>query len=530
MTTPHGDGSGGAAPAAYLTIHKTASFKLHNPSRRKREIIEHAFFEYTVAYQKLLEWASANRDQLEQKIVTIIDGNRRRWASDREIAGWLREAGVTPDVHGSLAEALRFDVAGNLLSYYKLRDDYEQSLEEYEQKKAQALQSDKPFTRKPPTPPTFPVARDPAPAAFEDALDLLRCTGDVDEEDWLYRQSQVIRLQRGRYMPMYFSRPDAVPNNRNFSLLVDPERGTYYALLFLLPDGHRLGQRITPTGNLKRVGRPATAGDDYEPPGFTQRPRCAVLCPLEMGRWHVGEFLTNPSANVRSAFLIERRGEYFLNVAFEFTVPKLEPRTVIGVDRGIAQFIAVRVVDLDGAILAEELWSGDEFLELQWDIKKELRRRQKRGQDITGQTRIRRISDRTVHQLANRIVELAEKYQAQVVIENLTRLDRQKEKFVQLRATPYQKIAAALDYKLPLRGWPAPARVSPAFTSRMCPHCLYGDRGNRPDQETFVCQKCGHTDHADLNAATNIALRWLARQQGRDWWPKNVEKRSHAPE
>jgi hypothetical protein len=33
-----------------ITTYRTASFKLHNLSRRKRDIIEHAFTEYTIGY------------------------------------------------------------------------------------------------------------------------------------------------------------------------------------------------------------------------------------------------------------------------------------------------------------------------------------------------------------------------------------------------------------------------------------------------------------------------------------------------
>lgn len=511
----------------FTTVHRTASFKLHNPSQRKREIIEYSFTHYTDAYRQLLEWAQANRPTLDEQIVSVNEQGRLRWANDKRVAGYLAQAGIKPPVHSSLSDALYRDVAGNLLSYYRLHYDYLQQFERYEEAKAEheAQHPDKPFKRRAPSPPSFPISRDPHPSAFAEALDRIAATADVDDEEWLYRQVQLVRLQRGRFMPMYFSRPDGVPNNRNFSLLVDEERGKYFGLLFLLPQGHEWGQPIPSFGNLKRMGKPSTADEAFEPPTFNSRTRSAILCPLEMGKWHVDDFLTHPYANVRSAFLIERDGEYFLNVTFEFTVPAIDPQTVIGVDRGIAQFIAVRVLDFAGNIIHSELWSGDEFMELQWDIKKTLKRLQKRGKDVTGLRKISRISDHTVHALANRIADLAEQYKAQVVLENLRYLDRQKERFTKLRATPYQKIAAALNYKLPMRGLPEPELVGPAYTSRMCAQCTYGAKENRPDQATFHCQECGHEDHADLNAATNIALRWLARLEDRDWWPKNVESK-----
>lgn len=513
---------GDAPPVKYYQVHRTASFKLHNPTKRKQTILNFALTEYTIAYSQLLDWASANRDTLEPQIIRLRDDGRLSWIGDKGLAGILRTSGIRPNVHGSLAESLYLDVAGNLLSYYRLYHNYREQAECYLHAVREAEARGETLKRKPPSPPSFPISRDPRAHAFGEALDEIGATGDVDEETWLYRQARLTRLQRGRYMPLCFSRPDAVPNYRNFSLLADDEHGRYYALLFLLPNKHELGQPIAHNGNLRRVGHPATATPPYDPVYFASRTTCAVLCPLEMSDWHVTEFIQHPSANVRSAFLFERNGDYFLNVAFEYTVQAIPTQAVLGVDRGVAQFAALRVLDAEARVLHEELWSGDKFLALQWDIKKTLRRLQKRGRDVTGLVRISRISEQTVHALANAILELARQYQAQVVLEKLKYLDRQKERFVKLRATPYQRIAAVLEYKLPLHGLPPPAYVSPACTSRMCARCTYGDSSNRPDQETFVCQQCGHTDHADLNAATNIARRWLARQQGQDWWPHNI--------
>ncbi|WP_101833762.1 RNA-guided endonuclease InsQ/TnpB family protein [Frankia canadensis] len=52
--------------------------------------------------------------------------------------------------------------------------------------------------------------------------------------------------------------------------------------------------------------------------------------------------------------------------------------------------------------------------------------------------------------------------------------------------------------------------VNPANTSRTCAQCGYCAAGSRGTQAEFVCQRCGHAAHADVNAAVNILRAGLA--------------------
>ena len=52
--------------------------------------------------------------------------------------------------------------------------------------------------------------------------------------------------------------------------------------------------------------------------------------------------------------------------------------------------------------------------------------------------------------------------------------------------------------------------VDPRFTSQQCHVCGHTAPGNRESQAVFRCQQCGHSDHADVNAARNILARGLA--------------------
>lgn len=62
----------------------------------------------------------------------------------------------------------------------------------------------------------------------------------------------------------------------------------------------------------------------------------------------------------------------------------------------------------------------------------------------------------------------------------------------------------------------APGRVekiSPHFTSQTCNACGHCERGNRKSQ-AFFCLACGHRDHADINAAKNIAAGHAVTARG----------------
>ena len=67
-------------------------------------------------------------------------------------------------------------------------------------------------------------------------------------------------------------------------------------------------------------------------------------------------------------------------------------------------------------------------------------------------------------------------------------------------------------------------RVSPFYTSQDCSSCGYRDKKNRQDQEHFVCQRCGHADNADTNAARNILGRFLAGKYGSRYKLEIIQK------
>ena len=72
----------------------------------------------------------------------------------------------------------------------------------------------------------------------------------------------------------------------------------------------------------------------------------------------------------------------------------------------------------------------------------------------------------------------------------------------------WHKFQVMLEHKVKENGGVL-LKVSPKNTSRECNKCAYTDSENRPDQSTFCCGKCGHTENADINAAKTILARGI---------------------
>ncbi|MFK4298142.1 putative transposase [Arthrobacter sp. GAS37] len=68
-------------------------------------------------------------------------------------------------------------------------------------------------------------------------------------------------------------------------------------------------------------------------------------------------------------------------------------------------------------------------------------------------------------------------------------------------ANGWGQLATRLDDKAPGRV----ERIPAPYTSQTCSVCRFVDREARESQAVFRCRSCGHTQHADINAARNIA-------------------------
>src|SRR5271169_1137503 len=67
-------------------------------------------------------------------------------------------------------------------------------------------------------------------------------------------------------------------------------------------------------------------------------------------------------------------------------------------------------------------------------------------------------------------------------------------------------------------------KVKPHFTSQRCSACGHVDPESRESQARFVCTACGFADHADVNAARNIAAGHAVPARGGDGVARPVNR------
>ena len=126
-----------------------------------------------------------------------------------------------------------------------------------------------------------------------------------------------------------------------------------------------------------------------------------------------------------------------------------------------------------------------------------------------GRTEHRKVND-TCHKISHAIVEQASRERAVIVLGNLKGIrgrarGRRMNRIVS--NMPYYKLTQQITYKAAWLGIPV-YQISERHTSKTCYRC--GSMNTtRIKQPIFECKACGLVYNADLNAAKNIAERFL---------------------
>jgi putative transposase len=186
--------------------------------------------------------------------------------------------------------------------------------------------------------------------------------------------------------------------------------------------------------------------------------------------------------------------------------PEMMPQHFIGVDRNTTGHIVVTANPDTGKI--EKFGKSALYIHRKYrGIRKRLQQEGKFRELKKVKDREHRIAKDLNHKISRKIVDMAKEQNAAIVFEDLNgiRKIRTKSRSFKhaLHSWSYYQLQTFVEYKAKLLGVPV-LYVDPAYTSQDCSRC--GARGKRNGKE-FKCPACGHVDHADVNAAFNIALR-----------------------
>jgi IS605 OrfB family transposase len=211
-----------------------------------------------------------------------------------------------------------------------------------------------------------------------------------------------------------------------------------------------------------------------------------------------------------TADLVPRDGRWWLHVIVTVPAPEVDlTDQVIGVDLGLSR----PAVTSNNRFLGKRAWKAIEgrLFKLKRALQKKGTRSAKRHLKKLRhkQARFRRNAD---HILSKQIVQSAEPG-AVIVLENLkdirkrTKMRRKTDTRRRIHSWSFAQLKSFIGYKAEERGCMVVA-VDPRHTSQACSRCGHTARNNRRSRNLFVCRMCGHSLHADLNAARNIAAKY----------------------
>lgn len=211
-------------------------------------------------------------------------------------------------------------------------------------------------------------------------------------------------------------------------------------------------------------------------------------------------------------------GQWELLLTFTKEVLDVAPSAsvVVGCDRGIVNPAVLST----GLFLGEPRWHNVDrrYARTQRSLQRKGTKSAKRRLRARKQkwSRFREWCD---HNVATQIAR-ALPPGTTLVLEDLTNIRTRmrrvrKDTQRRLHAWSFRRQQEMLAYKLSDAGC-ALVYVDPRYTSQKCSGCGHTAKANRMSQSVFCCEKCSHTEHADLNAAKNIAANWIATQRHGD--------------
>jgi len=239
-----------------------------------------------------------------------------------------------------------------------------------------------------------------------------------------------------------------------------------------------------------------------------------IMLPLDYGYYHVREL---KEAKVKSVAFVKKGDKFYAHVVIEKSKPQIQPEKILAIDLGVRRKATAVLLSpsltftkkdififREGKRLAlihkaEQYYSKMQSLG-KWRVLKRVRNLRKR------------YKEEYDHIISRRIVEIAEKHKAMVVV-GYPKYCRSKHRKGNgnkrlrkiVNSWSFYRIIQMIKYKCEERGIPY-LIIKESWTSKTCHKC--GSRNTkRPYQSLFKCLDCGLEYNADINSAINIGIR-----------------------
>ena len=203
---------------------------------------------------------------------------------------------------------------------------------------------------------------------------------------------------------------------------------------------------------------------------------------------------------------IEINNEYIFVSVTVPEEPKIESEMWIGVDLNATGHVAVTANPRTGEV--KKFGKKAEHVHKKYEnIRREMQKEGKYRVVKRLKKRESHIVKDMNHKISREIVDTAKEEGDGIRLEKLggirkTAKSRRTFRY-SLHSWSFYQLQEMIEYKAKLLGVPI-EHIDPYYTSKECSRC--GEIGIRNGKE-FKCPKCGHVDHADSNAAFNIATR-----------------------
>ena len=226
---------------------------------------------------------------------------------------------------------------------------------------------------------------------------------------------------------------------------------------------------------------------------------------------------------IRNVTVSEKAGAWYVSIQVQIELP--EPvnddrqTLAMGLDLGIKHFVASSSGELIQPVNASQHYA-DKLARLQRQLARKVKFSANWQKLKAKIGRCHQKISAVRHDFLHKLSTTLSKSHAMIVVEDL-KVSNMSRSAARTVDNPGKQVSAKsglnkaildqgwaefcrqLGYKLSWRGGEL-LKVAPQYTSQRCHQCQHMSAANRVSQGEFVCERCGHAAHADINAARNI--------------------------